>query len=233
MKNYTKSGLLAAAICCCLSVNAQKHDSFANFQRYGKDNIALGAPEKKEKRVVLMGNSITDAWPNVRPEFFEKNRLIGRGISGQTSYQFVLRFRQDVLDLKPKVVVINYGTNDIALNSGPYDEDKTFGNVLTMVELARYNKMKVILTSCLPAGGFGWRPEVTDAIQKIRHLNARVQAYAKENKIPYVDYFSALVSEDGTCLNPKYAKDNPGVHPNAEGYEVMEGLLLPVIEKLR
>ncbi len=217
---------------CVNSAMAQKHE-FANWGRYAKQNAELGAPAKGEKRVVLMGNSITDGWPRTRPEFFKDNNIIGRGISGQTSYQFLLRFREDVINLQPKVVVINYGTNDIAENTGAYNEDLTYGNVLSMVEIARYHKMKVILTSCLPAGGFGWRPSITDSMEKIRHLNARVKEYAKANKIPYVDYFSAMVSEDGTCMNPSYAHDNPGVHPNAQGYAVMESLLLPVIKKLR
>ena len=225
----------AAILCLCApSLLAQTHDKFANFGRYGQANVELGAPDKKAKRVVLMGNSITDGWPRISSQFFKDHPyIIGRGIGGQTSYQFLLRFREDVVNLKPKIVVINYGTNDIALNTGPYDEDKTFGNVLSMVDIARANKIKVILTSCLPAGGFSWRPEVTDAMTKIRHLNARVQAYAKKNKIPYVDYFSALVTADGTEMNPAYANDRPGVHPNAEGYAIMELLLLPVIEKLR
>ena len=211
---------------------AQKHD-FANWNRYAQQNKELGLPAKGEKRVVLMGNSITDNWASMRKDFFQENALIGRGISGQTSYQFLLRFREDVINLQPRIVVINYGTNDIAENTGPYDEDLTFGNVLSMVELARQHKIKVILTSCLPASGFGWRPSITDAMQKIRHLNARVEAWAKANKIPYVDYFSALVTADGTEMNPAYAQDKPGVHPNDAGYAVMESLLLPVIKKLR
>lgn len=215
-----------------VQAKAQKHD-FANWARYEQANKELGAPAPKEKRVVLMGNSITDGWPKARPEFFKDNGLIGRGISGQTSYQFLLRFRQDVIDLKPRVVVINYGTNDIAENTGPYDEDKTFGNVVSMVQLAKQNKIKVVLASCLPAGGFGWRKTITDSMDKIRSLNARVKEYAAKNKIPYVDYFSAMVSADGTEMNPAYANDNPGVHPSVEGYKVMEGLLLPVVNKLR
>ena len=211
---------------------AQKHD-FANWNRYAQQNKELGLPAKGEKRVVLMGNSITDNWASIRKDFFQENALIGRGISGQTSYQFLLRFREDVINLQPRIVVINYGTNDIAENTGPYDEDLTFGNVLSMVELARQHKIKVILTSCLPASGFGWRPSITNAMQKIRHLNARVEAWAKANKIPYVDYFSALVTADGTEMNPAYAQDKPGVHPNDAGYAVMENLLLPVIKKLR
>ena len=209
------------------SVNAQKHE-FGNWKRYAQANRELGAPNKKEKRVVLMGNSITDGWPRVSAQFFKDHPyIIGRGIGGQTSYQFLLRFREDVINLQPKVVVINYGTNDIAENTGAYDEDLTFGNVCSMVELAKY------LASCLPAGGFSWRPAITDAMEKIRHLNARVQEYAKKNKIPYVDYFSAMVTPDGKAMRAELAQDNPGVHPNEAGYKIMEGLLLPVIEKLR
>lgn len=221
-----------AMLSIALGTQAQKHE-FGNWQRYAKANKELGAPAKGEKRVVLMGNSITDGWPHTRPDFFKNNNLIGRGIGGQTSYQFLLRFREDVINLQPKVVVINYGTNDIAENTGPYNEDLTYGNVLSMVELARYHKCKVILTSCLPAGGFSWRPAITDGMDKIRSLNARVKAYAEANKIPYVDYFNAMLNEDGTAMNPELANDNPGVHPNAAGYAIMESLLLPVIKKLR
>ncbi len=229
-----KTRIIAAValLSIALGTQAQKHD-FANWKRYADANKELGAPAKGEKRVVLMGNSITDGWPRIRPEFFKENSIIGRGIGGQTSYQFLLRFREDVINLQPKVVVINYGTNDIAENTGEYNEDLTYGNVLSMVELARYHKCKVILTSCLPAGGFSWRPAIKDSMEKIRSLNARVKAYAEANKIPYVDYFSAMVNAEGTAMKPELANDNPGVHPNGAGYAVMESLLLPVIKKLR
>ncbi len=232
IKRFILTLVLFAGVLGICETKAQKHE-FANWKRYEKANKELPDPVKREKRVVLMGDSITDGWPGKSPAFFKDNNLVGRGISGQTSYQFLLRFRQDVLELDPYIVVINYGTNDIAENTGPYDEDKTFGNVVSMVELAKANKIKVILASCLPAGGFSWRRQITDSMEKIQKLNARVQAYAKENKIPYVDYFTALLSPDGKAMNPDYANDNPAVHPNVEGYKVMEGLLLPAIEKLR
>ena len=209
---------------------AQKHD-FANWDRYHKANNEIGQPAKGDKRVVLFGNSITDFWPNKRPDFFKENRLIGRGISGQTSYQFVLRFYEDVINLQPKVVVINYGTNDIAENTGAYNEDYTFNNVRMMCESAKANKVKVILASCLPAKDFYWHKEIQGAMEKVRHLNARVKAYAKANKIPYVDYFSAMISDDGTQLREDLSPD--GIHPNEKGYEIMESLLLPVIKKMR
>lgn len=202
---------------------------FAQFDRYAKANAELPAPAKGEKRVVFMGNSITDIWAAKHPDFFKQHGYVGRGISGQTSYQFLLRFRQDVIDLKPKLVVINYGTNDIAENTGAYDEDKTFNNVCSMVDMARANHIKVILCSTLPAENFSWRPNITDGMQKIRHLNKRVKAYCKANKIPYVDYFSAMLSEDGMGMKKEYQNDT--VHPNVKGYDVMEAIIVPAIEK--
>ena len=221
--------VIAFGMMLTLGANAQRHD-FANFQRYAKENAALGQPAKGEKRVVFMGNSITEGWVNHHPDFFKKNGYIGRGISGQTSYQFLLRFRQDVINLKPKLVVINYGTNDIAENTGSYNEDQTFGNVVSMVEMARANKIKVILTSCLPAEFMPWRRELKDVMPKIRHLNARVEAYAKANKIVYVDYFSHMLNDKGTGMDSRYTPEQ--VHPNSAGYDVMESLIVPAIKKV-
>lgn len=224
--------IVLAAACSLLTCNvavAQNHNDFANYKRYAEENTKLGKPAKGEKRVVFMGNSITEGWVNTHPDFFKKHGYIGRGISGQTSYQFLLRFREDVINLEPKVLVLNYGTNDIAENTGPYNEDITFGNILSMVELAQAHKIKVILTSTLPARNFGWRPSVTDAMEKIRSLNARVKAYAEENGIQYVDYFTALLAPDKGGMDTKYTPET--VHPNGAGYDVMEALIVPAIEK--
>ena len=224
--------LLSLVICFSLSVEAgaQKHE-FANYKRYAKANSELPAVTKKDKRVVFMGNSITEGWPMHRAEFFKENpNYVGRGIGGQTSYQFLLRFREDVVKLNPKVVIINAGTNDVAENTGPYNEEFTFNNIISMVDIAKANKIKVILTSVLPAARFGWHPHVTDAPDKIISLNKRIEAYAKANKIPYVDYYKALVDEDGRTLPKKYSND--GVHPLPDGYKVMENLIQPVIKKL-
>lgn len=212
------------------TVMAQSHE-FAMINAYADQNRELGELKKGEKRVVFMGNSITWNWVRFHGDWFKENGFYGRGISGQTSYQFLLRFYEDVIKLKPTVVLINYGTNDIAENTGPYNEEQTFNNVKAMCDIARANKIKVILCSTLPHKGFGWRPSVTDAMPKIRSLNERVKAYAKENKIPYVDYFSAMVSEDGTQMRPELSED--GVHPNLEGYAIMESLVMPVIKKMR
>lgn len=225
---------LSVLFCLCvtasLEANAQKY-TFAGFQRYANENAAMELPSGRNHRVVFLGNSITEFWMRNHSEFFLENDYICRGIGGQTSYQFLLRFREDVIKLQPKVVVINAGTNDIAENTGPYVEEYTFGNIVSMVELARANKIKVVLTSVLPARQFPWRSSVTGAMDKIRSLNARIMDYAVKNNIPYVDYFSALVNEAGDAMDAEYAPE--GVHPNIKGYAVMELLIKPVVEKIR
>ena len=228
---FLKLGLCLAVTLAfsSMEVMAQKNNDWARLGRYAKANKELPAPAKKEKRVVFMGNSITEGWVKIRPDFFEENGYIGRGISGQTSYQFVVRFRPDVINLKPKLVVINAGTNDVAENTGPFDLQTTFGNIVSMVELAKANKIKVILTSVLPAAKFGWNKSIKDAPAKIEALNALIKEYAKKNKIPYVDYYTPMVTGADRALNPAYSKD--GVHPTAAGYEVMEALIKPAIDK--
>ena len=186
--------------------------------------LLLAISAAAQPRVVLMGDSITEIWPNNRPSFFDGTGIMGRGISGQVSAQMLLRFRKDVIDLHPDVVVINAGTNDVAENQGPFDEDYTLGNIVSMAELAQFNGIAVVLTSVLPAAAFRWRPAITDAADKIAALNARIKAYAAAKGIPYVDYYSAMVVADPSrALNPDYSKD--GVHPVAAGFEVMEPLV--------
>lgn len=203
---------------------------WAGRQKFAAANAALPAPAEGQLRVVLMGDSITEIWPDRHPVFFEESGYIGRGISGQVSAQMLVRFRQDVINLHPTVVVINAGTNDVAENQGPYDEDFTLGNIISMTELAQANGISVVLTSVLPAAAFRWRPAITDAADKIAALNVRIRAYAAERGIPYVDYYSALVTDDPSrALNPTYSND--GVHPVAAGYVVMEPLLLEAVGK--
>lgn len=220
---------LLAALTEPTSINAQDKGDWANLKRYEKANSELINTANEIPNVVFMGNSITEGWVRRHPGFFETNGYIGRGISGQTSPQFLLRFRQDVVALHPKIVVINAGTNDVAENTGPYDENVTLGNIISMVEIAQANKIKVILTSTLPAAAFKWNKRITDAADKIASLNARIKLYAQQHKITYVDYYSQMVSGTERALNPAYTKD--GVHPTPEGYDVMEALIQKAIKK--
>jgi lysophospholipase L1-like esterase len=159
-----------------------------------------------------MGNSITEGWVRNDPEFFHSNSYIGRGISGQTTMQMLLRFRPDVLDLKPKAVVILAGTNDIAANKGPVSIENTAGNIFSMVELAQANGIKVVLASVLPANRYSWRPAIYPA-DKIIALNKLIKAYAEEHNIVYLDYYSPMVDNE-KGLKSAYSKD--GVHPTTE-----------------
>lgn len=208
---------------------AQEFNKLINLDRYAEANAALPAPAKGEKRVVFIGNSITDGWPNAHPDFFKSNNYVGRGISGQTSPQLLSRFRQDVINLKPVAVLINIGTNDVAQNTGPYSEEFTLGNIMSMAELADANGIKVILSSVTPAGEYTWRKEIKDVPQKIMSLNAKIKAYAKEKGFSYIDYFSVMCDENN-ALKSNLGTD--GVHPNEEGYKIMEATAKKVIDKV-
>lgn len=201
---------------------------WAQFARYKSANDSLMALPADPARVVFLGNSITDNWARMSP-FFAEHGFIGRGISGQTTYQFLVRFRPDVVNLRPAVVVINGGTNDVAENSHPFVQKQTLDNIKSMTDIARANGIKVILTSVLPAAQFPWRKTITGAPEKITALNDAIKAYAAETDVPYVDYYSAMLAEDGRSLRSDYSND--GVHPTPEGYKVMEAIILPVVEK--
>lgn len=223
--------LLIISIFSFAELSAQEKRDWPNLGRYAQENAELQSTATVKGRVIFMGNSITEGWVNEDADFFISNGFVGRGISGQTSYQFLLRFREDVLKLNPEMVVINAGTNDVAENTGIYNEEYTMGNIISMVELARANGIKVILTSVLPAAAFGWNLTIKDASQKIESLNKRILVYATEERIPYVDYYGAMVYGANKALNPAYTKD--GVHPTIEGYKIMEALILKTIDELR
>ena len=201
---------------------------WADKAHYAKANAELIANGTDAQRVVMMGNSITEFWYDVHPDFFSANHLVGRGISGQVSSQMLARFRQDVINLSPRAVVINCGTNDIAENNGPYDEDITMDNIVSMAELAIYNGITVVLTSVLPCNSFCWNTSVKDVPDKIQSLNARIVGLAETLSVPYIDYYNLMVIEDSGAMNPAFTDD--GVHPNPYGYNVMERLLA---EKLK
>ena len=175
-----------------------------------------------------MGNSITDSWLAMRPEFFAGKPYVNRGIGGQTTPQMLLRFRQDVIDLHPSVVVILAGINDIAQNTGPSTIKMISDNIISMAELAVANNITVVLCSVLPAYDFPWRKELEPA-EKVIKLNAVLKSYAKKHKITYIDYFSAMVN-DVKGLKDDLGYD--GIHPNAAGYSIMESIFDQEISKV-
>ena len=229
MKNRTIAALAVAAWLGMTLPATAAAGHWGDFDRYAASNEQLKR-EKTDDRVVFVGNSITDHWVRDRGEFFGAHpNYVGRGISGQTTYAFVTRFRRDVTELEPAVVIINGGINDIAENSHPYNEDITFGNIRTMVEQAMMHGSKVILTTLLPAANIPWRAEIENTPDKIKSLNSRICRLAYLYDLPVVDYYSALIAEDGVSLKPEYTYD--GLHPNVEGYKIMEALIVPQIDQ--
>ena len=196
---------------------------WAGNQRYAEANKTV-APGS----VVLYGDSITDFWPNVRPQFFSETKFVGRGISGQTTAQMLCRFRNDVINLKPKAVVILAGINDMAENIGPIKTEDAVGNLKSMCELAKANGIKVVLCSVTPAANFPWRKQITDAVARIEEINRQLKAYADAQGILWVEYNALL--NDGKGGMGENATD--GLHPNAKGYAIMEGALVPFLTKL-
>lgn len=193
---------------------------WANLNRFKEDNVKVGMPLTCDDRVVFMGNSITQGWIDKVPSFFENRPYINRGIGGQTTPQMLLRFRQDVINLYPKVVVILAGTNDIAGNTGPSTLEMIEDNIHSMTELAQANGIQVVLCSILPAYDYKWRPGLEPA-EKIVELNRRIKKYAETHGAVYCDYFSAMADERNG-LPQNLSED--GVHPTVEGYAVMASI---------
>lgn len=210
------------------SQNKTEDLDWANLKKYSSANEAVQSRQQKPL-AVLMGNSITEGWFYQDSSFFETNNLTGRGISGQTTGQMILRMRADVIQLHPKAVVLLCGINDIAQNSGPISVPDIFGNIVSMVELAKANKIKPVICSVLPANKFPWRMEIYPA-DKVIALNQLLAAYCKKKKILYVDYYKEMVdAEKG--LDVAYTND--AVHPTLAGYKVMESILLRTLKKIK
>ena len=222
MNKKLKFMILSVALFGLFQHQRAEAQDWANLAKYQEANKALKPTIlNEENRVVFMGNSITEGWQQANPSFFTENPYINRGISGQTTPQMLLRFRQDVIALQPKIVVILAGTNDIAENTGPTTLAQIRDNILSMVELAQGNGILPIVCSVLPAYDYPWRPGKEPNI-KIPKLNKLLQKMAKEKKIPYLDYFSAMADERNG-LPSKYTTDE--VHLTKAGYMVMEKLL--------
>ena len=216
-----KKTALLLALALPLLVAGQQRD-WANYGRYAEANAALTTAPA----VVFMGNSITDGWDNAHPEFFTDNNFACRGIGGQVTSQMLCRFRADVIALRPKAVVILAGTNDIAGNNGPIECEHIVENIVSMAELALAAGIRPILCSVLPAAKYPWRPEIESVPEKIAALNARLQQYAAERGLTWVDYYGALDAGEGS-MRSVYSKD--GVHPPPEGFTVMESVIRPAL----
>jgi lysophospholipase L1-like esterase len=188
---------------------------WAQLDKYRAANAALTAPVK----VVFFGDSITEAWEYNGGSFFPGKPYLNRGISGETTPQMLVRFRQDVVDLHPETVVILAGTNDIAGNTGPSTPEMIEDNFKGMVEIAKANGIRVILASVLPVAQYPWRPEIADVPAKIAVVNAWLKDYCAQEKLTYLDYWTAMAGPDGG-MKPGISKD--GVHPNAAGYAIMQ-----------
>ena len=206
---------------------------FSNGQDWAQLSVFKEANEKLKNspspsgRIVLMGNSITIGWLHHHPDFFHETPYVNRGISGQTTAQMLLRFRQDVIDLEPEAVVILAGTNDIAQNQGPVPLDEIMDNLVSMAELARANDIAVVMCSVLPAADYSWRPGL-EPDRKIPELNSMIRKYCDKTDATYVDYFHAM-TDGNNGLRDDLGDD--GVHPNLKGYRTMGPLLEAGLQK--
>lgn len=204
-------------------------DDWAALSKYRKENDSLGVPKKGEKRVVFLGSSIFEFWKQKDPQYFNNGSYIDRGISGQISPQLLIRFRQDVINLKPKAVIILAGSNDLAGNKGHVSNETVLNNIKSMAELARKYRIKVILCKYLPIYEYPWNKNLKGVADQIISLNNEIVSYAKANHFIILDYWTPLVDERN---GQKAAYTTDGVHPNLAGYKVMEKVTEEVIDKV-
>ena len=219
---YTAVAQQPSDPCASLKEDQQAMESrlrdWPDLAKYREDDAKLGPPAKGESRVVFLGDSITEFW--TLSDSFHGKPYVNRGISGQTTPQILLRFRQDVIALRPEVVVILAGTNDIAENTGPITLAAIEDNLTSMVDLAKRNGIRVVLASLLPALQYPWRADIRP-VEKIRALNDWMKDYAAKEGLVFLDYHSAMAN-DKRGLKTELSED--GVHPNQAGYAVMAPL---------
>ena len=224
MKKFVIVSLLILSSLGLTAQNKDLNKDWAKYSRYAAANEAVTV----SPRAVLMGDSITDNWAKLDPDWLRDHNLCGRGISGQTTAQMLVRFRNDVLELHPEYVVILAGINDIARNNGFIKLKNVYGNIETMTELAAANGIKPVLCTVLPAGELPWRKELGDPRPAIDSLNTMIRGLAAVKGYPLVDYHRAM--KDGSdAMQAAYCRD--AVHPNLEGYKAMEKVLLEALDK--
>lgn len=208
-------------------IDDRLHNDWPWLKRFEAADDSMPLPAKGEKRVVFLGNSITEYWIDKDSAFFSNHHYINRGIGGQTTPQMLVRFREDVVNLHPAVVIILAGINDIAQNTGPSRIRNVAGNIISMAEIARANGIKVILCSVLPAIKFPWHPGI-NPIPDIKKLNSMLKSYAEQHHLTYVNYYSAVVDNE---YGFKKELTVDGVHPNLAGYKILEPLAVRAIDK--
>ena len=198
---------------------------WANLCYYWEKNEQLIQAPGNKGRIVFMGDSITEEWGRLSPDFFQPTHYINRGIGGQTTPQMLLRFKQDVINLNPAIVFILAGTNDIAGNTGPMKIENIAENIFSMSEIAKSNNIEVFICSVLPAKAFPWSPSIKNVAEKVIKLNSILEKYCLDNKIQYVDYHSEMNDGNGGLKVPEHTTEDDLVHPNKEGYKVMEEVI--------
>ena len=203
-----------------------ENSDWANLGYYEKRNRELGLPDENEKRIVFMGDSITEEWSLLYPEFFSGKNYINRGIGGQTTPQMLIRFKPDAIDLKPYAIIILAGTNDIAGNTGPSTVRMITDNIFSMAELAKAYDIIVVLASILPVYQYSWVDDVLDPPSMIDSVNSKIKEYVENQGLVYLDYYSSMV-DDRKGLKLDYTGD--GVHPNEAGYKVMSAIADDII----
>lgn len=202
------------------------HTDWPNLAKYREANENLKNSSSGGDRIVLVGDSITEGWTEFNPEFFQENNMINRGISGQTTPQMLIRFKQDAVHLNPKIIIINGGTNDIWGNTGPSTPEMIIDNLCSMAEIAAKNDINVALSTILPVYKYPERDDIIDPPKTISLINSVLLDYCKKNGLTFLDYYTPMVDEK-KGLNSDYGTD--GVHPNKEGYNVMENVVREAI----
>ena len=199
-----------------------------NLCYYWKENEQLSQLPENKSRIVFMGDSITEEWGRLSPDFFQPTHYINRGIGGQTTPQMLVRFKQDVINLNPAIVFILAGTNDIAGNTGPANQEMITNNIFSMAELSVRFNIKVVLSSILPVDKYPWAENIKEVPETISKINQQLKSFSQKHNIIYLDYYSSMVGEN-RGLKKEYTTD--GVHLNKKGYDVMSDLVHDVLKK--
>ncbi len=202
------------------------HTDWPNLAKYREANENLKKSSSAGDRIELVGDSITEGWTEFNSEFFQENNMINRGISGQTTPQMLIRFKQDAVHLNPKIIIINGGTNDIWGNTGPSTPDMIIDNLFSMAEIAGKNDINVALSTILPVYKYPERDDIIDPPKTISLINSVLLDYCTKNSLTFLDYYSPMADEK-KGLRSDYGTD--GVHPNKEGYNVMENVVREAI----